>query len=71
MAGSLQVVLAVVPVSGLGPSQYLRGYCGGTGITGGTGILITRGLAAVLVLRASVRSSLTFCVKLGAQQDCM
>lgn len=61
------MLLAAVPVSELRTSQYLQGYCGGTGITGGTGILITRGLAAALVIRAAVRSSLTFCVKLGAQ----
>lgn len=39
------MLLAVVPVSGLRMGQYLRGYCGGSGITGGTGILINRGLA--------------------------
>lgn len=36
MAGSSQVLLAVVPVSGLRPGQYLRGYCGRSGITGDT-----------------------------------
>lgn len=31
----------------------------------------TKGLAAALAIRADVRFALTFCVKSGAQQDCM
>lgn len=69
VSGCQQVPSAVVSVSRLRVSHCLWGYCDGTGVICGAGILITRGLEAALVMRSAVKSSLAFCVIAGAQQD--